>query len=288
MSFFITNGILSAKINEKGAELTSLCRCKDGLEYIWQGDPNIWPAHSPLLFPIIGKQKDDYYTLNNKRYNMPMHGFARDQVFELKEQNTESVTLYIQDSENTRNYYPYKFCLYSTFSLHESTLIITRCVKNLSESPMPFSLGEHTGYRVPLFPEEHYEEYSLIFQTLETAERWPIEERLIVAPEPYLINQDSLQLTPDLFNQGALILKSLKSKEVTIRSQKYGNILTVSFNDYPYIAFWAFPNTNFICIEPWHGIPSGKDDDHDIFKKDCIAVLEQGQSMEFTTHITVC
>ena len=39
MSVTISNGFLEATINEKGAELASLCA--NQIEYIWQADPAV-------------------------------------------------------------------------------------------------------------------------------------------------------------------------------------------------------------------------------------------------------
>ena len=48
----LTNGILTIKVKEHGAELASLV--KNGVEYLWQADPKFWARHSPVLFPIVG------------------------------------------------------------------------------------------------------------------------------------------------------------------------------------------------------------------------------------------
>ena len=63
----IRNNHLEAVINPKGAELVSL-KNKDGKEYMWEGNPEFWGKHSPVLFPIVVALKNDTYAYNYKEY----------------------------------------------------------------------------------------------------------------------------------------------------------------------------------------------------------------------------
>jgi len=70
---------ISATIKGAGAELCSL-RNAEGLELLWQAGPE-WPRHAPLLFPIVGRLKNDQLRHRGKTYPMTQHGFARDRRF---------------------------------------------------------------------------------------------------------------------------------------------------------------------------------------------------------------
>ena len=61
----VSNKQFEISITKIGAELCSFKSLKTGKEYIWQADPSIWGSHAPVLFPIIGCLKDDFYTYNN-------------------------------------------------------------------------------------------------------------------------------------------------------------------------------------------------------------------------------
>jgi galactose mutarotase-like enzyme len=63
MNYEIKNKFIQVKINSFGAELNSLKRVDTNLEYLWQGNPQYWNRHSPVLFPIVGRLKDDSYFL---------------------------------------------------------------------------------------------------------------------------------------------------------------------------------------------------------------------------------
>ena len=53
----LSNSYLSAAVKSDGAELCSL-RDAEGTELLWQAHP-VWPRHAPVLFPIVGRLKDD-------------------------------------------------------------------------------------------------------------------------------------------------------------------------------------------------------------------------------------
>ena len=57
------NAFAHVEVDELGAQLHSLRRRKDGYEYLWQGDPAIWPGQAPILFPIVGSLAEERYWL---------------------------------------------------------------------------------------------------------------------------------------------------------------------------------------------------------------------------------
>ncbi len=65
------NAFAHVEVDELGAQLHSLRRRKDGYEYLWQGDPAIWPGQAPILFPIVGSLAEERYWLGGQPYQMP-------------------------------------------------------------------------------------------------------------------------------------------------------------------------------------------------------------------------
>ena len=82
---------ITATVKADGAELCSLKNAA-GTELLWQAGPQ-WPRHAPLLFPIVGRLKNDELRLGGKTYAMTQHGFARDQRFEWSEREPASCKL---------------------------------------------------------------------------------------------------------------------------------------------------------------------------------------------------
>src|SRR5688500_2986249 len=129
--YTIENEYLSATINNKGAELTSLVYKSSGQEYMWNADPAYWGKHSPVLFPIVGTLKENTFVYNNKPYQLSRHGFARDKEFDVTAQTADSINLTLQDDSETLKIYPFQFQFSLIYKLEEKKLSVTYLVKNL-------------------------------------------------------------------------------------------------------------------------------------------------------------
>ena len=64
----IKNDQFQVSVKERGGELCSFKSLGSGKEYIWQADPDVWLAHAPNLFPIIGCLKGDSFIYKGKEY----------------------------------------------------------------------------------------------------------------------------------------------------------------------------------------------------------------------------
>ena len=76
------------KLSDNGAEVRKVMHKKNGLDYMWTGDKAYWGRVSPVLFPIVGRLKEDRYQLDGQTYEMSQHGFLRDVVFDVEEQTS--------------------------------------------------------------------------------------------------------------------------------------------------------------------------------------------------------
>ena len=107
MEYIITCGKFSAKVLSYGAELVSF---SDGeKEYIWTGEPEFWNGHNPNLFPVIGRLKNGTVAFDGVRYEMPKHGFARKREYELLSKTEDSVSLIINEDEDSKKAFPFDF-----------------------------------------------------------------------------------------------------------------------------------------------------------------------------------
>ena len=111
---------IAATISADGAELCSLQNAQ-GLELLWQAGP-LWPRHAPLLFPIVGRLKNDELRHRGKIYPMTKHGFARDHRFDWAERGPASCTLVLTDDAATRARYPFAFRLAVTYTVNRADL----------------------------------------------------------------------------------------------------------------------------------------------------------------------
>ena len=279
-------------INAKGAELSSFCLKEDGTEYIWQGDPNYWGRHAPILFPIVGRLKENSYLLDGKSYSLTQHGFARDLPFTLVSATSHQCSFKLTENEDTLTKYPYKFELFVNYTLEETTLTVEHVVVNTNLGEMYFSTGAHPGFNWPLVPaKEQAEDYVIEFSQAETLKRLKVDpKRGLITKEkvPFLANETSFSLNSDLFRQDAIVLHDFASSDVTLRSTKTGKFVQMDISDYPYLGIWSQAGgAPFVCLEPWFGIADSVDTDQNFKTKRGIQKLEAGKRFSCKHQITI-
>lgn len=150
MGYFIENYRYRVCADCCGAELSSIWDKKLKRELLWQGDPTVWSGRSPLLFPVVGKVKDDRYTYHCQSYAMEKHGFARHSQFLPVSQTPQEMAFILRQNEDTLRCYPFPFTLTVSYRLLDVGLQIRYDVENTGERLMPFSLGAHPGFNCAL------------------------------------------------------------------------------------------------------------------------------------------
>lgn len=286
----IKNEQLALTVDTLGAQMMSL-KTADGTEYLWQGDPAYWKDRAPVLFPFIGRLTENSYQYHGKRYHMGIHGFAASCEFSVVEHSAQRLALELRGTEATRAQYPFDFDFCITYSLLGNTLDTTYRVRNRSVETMPFALGGHPGFNVPLLPGDRFEDYELEFSQACQP------DRVGFTPQVYLSGQDtaypltdgkSIALRHDLFNEDAVILKNM-AREVTLRSKRSGRGVRVSYPDMPYLGIWHWPNTDapYVCIEPWSSLPARQDVVEEFSCKSDLLRLGPEKTCENTWSITV-
>jgi len=257
---------ISATIKGAGAELCSL-RNAEGLELLWQAGP-AWPRHSPLLFPIVGRLKDDQLRHREKTYPMTQHGFARDLRFSWLRREPNLCQLVLCDEPDTRSRYPFAFRLEVTYAVSGAELEVTLRVDNHGNEVLPASIGAHPAFNWPLSPELSKDEYTLSFSNEEIAPIRRLKEGLMqAAPEPTPIRGKTLGLSERLFDDDAVILDVLASSSVRYAGPR-GPSIEMSWEGFRELGIWSKPGgAPFLCIEPWRGFASPADFDGEFADK---------------------
>lgn len=283
MATTISNSKLKASINPKGAELISLQRMDSGKEYIWEGNPEFWAKHSPILFPIVGTLKDNTYIYKDKTYNLPRHGFARDLDFELISHEKDSAIFSLKSNEITKGIYPFDFELQLIYSLKDSELTVTYNVINNDPDGMYYSIGGHPAFALP----DKFEAYSLEFEPNENLIAYELENDLLSEKTKNItFKNNRLPLTYSLFEKDALIFKQLKSDTIQILENTIP-FLNFKFKDFPNFGIWTKSNAPFICLEPWAGYSDVLNTTGKLSEKEGIQVVEGNSSKEFSFSIEI-
>ena len=254
----IENDYLSVAIQKKGAELCSFRSKKSGTEFMWNGEPAVWGSFAPVLFPIIGCLKDNEFYYKGKKGTVPKHGFIRNNEELIVTQiNETTVEFSFKYSAKTLENYPFMFEFTVRYQLVGPSLEVHYSIQNHSATdPLYYSVGGHPAFRCPFYENENYEDYYLEFEQEETVDTWEVTKDGLIGTttKSLLDRQRKLSLYPTIFQNDALILKTLKSRSVRLRSKNHATYLQVEFDDFNYLGLWAKPNAPFICIEPWLGI----------------------------------
>ena len=281
MIYTIENEFLTASVSDMGAELQSLKMKKTNDEYIWQGDPNVWAGHSPLLFPIVGRLKNDSYIYEGKKYTLGKHGFARKSQFTAKKVNDSHIRMSLKSGAN-KDSYPFDFLLEIDFELASKGIKVTHRVTNLDKRLMYFSLGAHPGFNCGMgdylfFPEDGTAwAYKLDDETKLSTE-WKVEQG---------VDAHKLTITEDIFEHDALIFEGLRSDNVSLFCNGKKRV-TVNFGNAPCLGVWAKPGANYVCIEPWYGMDDSPAATGILSGKKQIVKLPAGQCFRFPMTITI-
>ncbi len=277
MKYQIKNDSLQVEILSLGAQMCSI-KDADGTEYLWQGNPKYWEDMAPNLFPYIARMTDKKYTVYGNTYEMDIHGFAKDTVFDAEQKADDHIVFSISDSEETRKQYPFSFVFEVDYRLEGSKLLVTYGVKNNDDKVMYFGVGGHPGFNVPMEEGLTFEDYYLEFNTVEDTKRVGFSEDCFVTGKNVkydLEDGNRIPLRHDLFDDDAIILVDM-AKGVTLKSDKGNKAIHVTYPDMSYLGFWHMPKTDapYVCIEPWSSLPSRKDIVEDLATQPGLIALE--------------
>ena len=294
-TYSLENAQCHVRISSLGAELTSFQRRDlNDLEYVWPADPAQWARHAPLLFPIVGRLSDDTYLLEGKRYNLPQHGFARDQEFQLIQEEASSLTFQLMHSAATQVVYPFEFELRVRYELRGATLTVGWQVRNPAAAgqELLFSIGAHPAFRCPRRPEvgEQFTDYAFHFDHPVTLRRQLLRGGLRSGETaPVLGQQAVLPLSYELFAEDALVFSHFDFTRITLQNAAgTGPFVRMQFDGFPYLGLWTKgPGAAFTCIEPWQGVASPVGPPQELRDKEGILTLAPSQTFSTSYSIEV-
>ncbi len=250
----IKNEFLAFRSGDLSGEHVSLRFLGEDVEYVWQPRLGHWEHGSFLCFPLLGRLPEGRYTLDGQAYAMPMHGFAQHETFAVAGQRTDAVCYELAANERTRAMYPFDFVLRIRYELEGASLAIVYEVENRDTRVLPFSIGGHPGFTCPLLPDEAFSDYELAFDSTERLSDVvtfysPIE----VLERAFGREGRVLPLSYDLFRDGSICFRPVRSEAVTLRSRKSGRGVRLSLSGADCFQIWTAPGSPFLAMEAWHG-----------------------------------
>lgn len=276
MNYTLNNNSIGISVKKYGAELSSFKSLDTSIEYLWQGNPDVWYGQSPILFPIVGTLLDNKCRIDGKEYEMFRHGIARKRDFELKEQGKDHLTLTQSWNDESLERYPFKYIFDIEFKLDGKKLTVTHTIKNADDKIMYFSIGAHPGFNCKIGDRLSFAEpETLVCEKIDT------DSILDGKHYPTLNNETDIVITKDIFDGDALILSGMKSDTVYLESDLRPQKIKFNFGKAPVLGIWAKPGAEYVCIEPWYGINDSREVKDDFSQKRLIQKLEPGEEFVF-------
>lgn len=285
---FIENNTIKISVDSLGAELQSI-EGVNGINYLWNGNPEYWAGRAPILFPIVGALRGGRAVSAEGEINLSRHGFARNLEWSLEKEEQDRLTYLLTSNPETKAAYPYDFRLRVSYILGDSSVTTAFEICNTGEKTMPFCIGGHPAFNVPLVEDEDFEDYFIKFEKPEVADCpfVDLEHGLILNKRRRILdNSDQFQINHDLFQIDALVFDNLKSRSVKLFSKKSGRGVRMDFDGMDYFAVWTpLKKSRFICLEPWTGTATLESEDDVFENKRGVCMLNPGK--ETTVSFTV-
>ena len=284
MLYTIESANLKVTVNSMGAELYSVICKKTNTELLWQGEAPFWGRRSPVLFPMVGRSKNNMYSCNGQQFEMGGHGFARDNEFAVTTEPNRLIFA-LKDSSDLRQVYPFAFLLEVIFTLDGNCLKTEYKITNPSDSEnLIFAVGAHPGFNC-----QNITNYYLEFDGMDALTCVKITDDGLMSNETFqlCLQNGKLPLSYDLFEKYlTLVLVDTDVKKVVLKSVKNPITITMAF-DAQHFGVWTQPGAPFICLEPWDGLPDYEDFDGDYVNKLGNHILPPGGVKSFRHSICV-
>lgn len=277
----ISNQQLSVVIDPLGAQLQSI-QFKNR-EYLWQGNPDIWPNRAPNLFPVCARMRDQQYTVEGIAYSIGIHGFAKLITFNVAQTAPNAVTFSTSDTEETRKIYPFAFRLSISYTLEDSKIIKRFVVENPASTPLYYEAGGHDAFNVPFNDGETMNDCHIRLVGEDSITPYGHDEEVTLLPkgDTLCFGGGLIPLKSKPYRLDCFVLDAPESHRAELLDGQ-GNVkLALEFPLMDYVTLWSKPvdfDCNFVCIEPWTSLPDAAFVGRELKEKVGIHCLEGGQS----------
>lgn len=231
------------------------------------------PSHSgiPLLFPFPGRVRGTSFKFRGQEYKLvglpddgrgnAIHGFVLNRPWRVTEQTKTRVVGEFQASKDDPallKMWPADFVVSCSYELSGNSLKSAIKVTNPDERPLPFGLGTHAYFRVPLGPGGVAADCKV---TVPVTDYWPLENMLPTGKKSPADGTRGLK-NGLLFSDTKLddVFAGLKFNqgraEATIDDSQAGRKLTITFDEgFPNCVVYNPPHREAICLEPYSCVP---------------------------------
>jgi len=188
----------------------------------------------PILFPICGKLNTTSSVFGSDYLQLTQHGFARDLQWQYSlSENEKSLCLFLNESKQTKKYYPYDFELKIEVTLKINCLKFEITIHNKTDIVMPINFGLHPYFNVSDFK-------NLVF--INNPLNCQNQEKNIISDTSNELNNIDLGVDLLMYTSGkSSFLDKIFKRQISLN------------HPYPFdlAVIWSDPPRRMICLEPW-------------------------------------
>lgn len=284
----IKNDLVKVEISLLGAKFYTITDLRNNEQLVFEGSEGAWAKRDLLLFPFACRRQDGWYSVDGVRYEMPIHGFAKLNVFEIENKTDDSVTLLLCSNEETRVAYPYDFELRVKYSVVGNKVKLDYSVKNLSDRKMYFSLGGHLAFRLDgqVNADGTEDTKGNYIEFLTPIKTWFPLSGPFVLPEEKWTGGQRFEVDKEFLRKyGTTPIFTTKGGAKYVLERKSGRKIAFETKS-SVVAFWADDDKGqYVCVEPWWGVPDDYDVKREISEKTLMESVEVGET--FTTDYVI-
>jgi galactose mutarotase-like enzyme len=241
-----------------------------------------------VLFPIVGRLKDDTLRHAGRSYRLTQHGFARDKRFAWLNRSATACRLVLHEDAETRAAYPFAFRLEIGFTLDDDVLEQSFTLTNPGRGILPAALGTHPGFVWPLAQGLDKATHVLEFALAEPGPIARVTDGLLRSQlEATPIDGRVLALAPALFAADAVILPAPASRSLRYTAPGAAAV-ELTWDGFPQLGIWSRAGGDFLCIEPWHGMASPADFDGEFTDKPGLMLIPPSERRTLSLRIRLC
>lgn len=287
---YIENNDLRLVVSDKGGTMTSIFDKKRSRELLYQPQPDSWKGQDIFIFPVIHFLKDKYFMYKGERYEMKSHGLLRYMKAKERKDGNDLIETFTSDEETLKQF-PFEFEANLRYHLEGNVISLFYTIENKGSEPMPFNMGAHPAFRLP--GRKGTTMFHISENYLELPKKVNLKRIVLSEGDGYVIGEEDfgsfkkVQLHKDYFRKyGTLAFKTEGFNSVKLIKREHS--LTVNFYDVPYIVLWSDPNFgDFICIEPWNGLPDDVNASEEILEKKPMHLLAPNDIFHYRYDIVI-
>ncbi|AGR40941.1 aldose epimerase family protein [Spiroplasma taiwanense] len=246
-------------------------------EILYQQENN-WKKTWPILFPICGTLKSNL-KVDGKEIFLKRHGFFNEIIdWKILEHSQKGILTEFISKDKLINQFPYKFKILLDLQIINNQINFDITIENIDNKKMFFSFGHHPGFIIN-------DNTEIIFNKKQQYCS-DFKRGLIISKQSNFFEIEKLNKNDLSFkNSDSYLVRENNCDRVSIKNDFVEYELI--FENYKSLILWSESNeANFLCIEPWNGLPDFEEKKSDELKdKEGILKLEVNEIKKFEYKI---